>query len=335
MKTDRDGRFAFTRVPPVKSHVQAQLSVRGDYPFSSSESVPLDLQPGQKVQVDLGGKGTQVKAPRCAVRRCGPVDRPPQVVELAPPQGTRHRPSRRGTITRLEPHDGWNNTWTASAEGHALIDTLHTYFVVLDRDGRLQISGVPAGDYDLALRLYEPPGDGCLVSPVGSRIVRFQVTDEAAQRPTLDLGDIPIVVATGSRIGDVAPDFTAATLAGGKVQLSSLRGRYVLLDFWASWCVPCVANLPALRRFHDTFGADNRVTIVGMNLDDAPADINTFVETHKLPWTQAYLSGRAFDPDDILSRYAISSIPTYILIGPHGRLIGRGSDPEEIARVLR
>ncbi len=216
-----------------------------------------------------------------------------------------------------------------------MIDTLHTYFVVLDRDGRLQISGVPAGDYDLALRLYEPPGDGCLVSPVGSRIVRFQVTDEAAQRPTLDLGDIPIVVATGSRIGDVAPDFTAATLAGGKVQLSSLRGRYVLLDFWASWCVPCVANLPALRRFHDTFGADNRVTIVGMNLDDAPADINTFVETHKLPWTQAYLSGRAFDPDDILSRYAISSIPTYILIGPDGRLIGRGSDPEEIARVLR
>ena len=63
VKTDRDGRFAFTRVPPVKSHVQRQLSVWGDYPFSSSEFVPLDLQPGQKVQVDLGGKGTQVKAP--------------------------------------------------------------------------------------------------------------------------------------------------------------------------------------------------------------------------------------------------------------------------------
>ena len=127
-----------------------------------------------------------------------------------------------------------------------MIDTLHTYFVVLDRDGRLQISGVPAGDYDLALRLYEPPGDGCLVSPVGSRIVRFQVTDEAAQRPTLDLGDIPIVVATGSRIGDVAPDFTAATLAGGRCSSAACEA-----DTSCSTSGPVGASraLPIYRRY--------------------------------------------------------------------------------------
>ena len=61
VKTDRDGRFEFPRVPPVKSHVQAQLSVWRDYPFTSSESVPLDLQPGENAQLDLGGKGTVVK----------------------------------------------------------------------------------------------------------------------------------------------------------------------------------------------------------------------------------------------------------------------------------
>jgi thiol-disulfide isomerase/thioredoxin len=109
----------------------------------------------------------------------------------------------------------------------------------------------------------------------------------------------------------------------------------VLLDFWASWCAPCVANLPALRGFHDAFGADSRVTIVGLNLDDDPADIKALVEARKLPWTQAYLSGQAGDPDDILSRYAVISIPTYVLIWPDGKLIHRGNNLEEIASVLR
>ena len=115
----------------------------------------------------------------------------------------------------MSARDGWNNAWTSTREGLALIETLHTYFVVLDADGRFQISGVPAGDYDLALRLYEPPGDGCLVSPVGSRIVRFQVTEEAARGASFDLGEIPVTVAIGPRVGDLAPDFTAATFSGG------------------------------------------------------------------------------------------------------------------------
>ena len=107
--------------------------------------------------------------------------------------------------TGLSAADGWNNAWTSTREGLAFIETLHTYFVVLDADGRFQISGVPAGDYDLALRLYEPPGDGCLVSPVGSRIVRFQVTEQAARAASFDLGEIPVTVAIGPRIGDLRP----------------------------------------------------------------------------------------------------------------------------------
>jgi beta-lactamase regulating signal transducer with metallopeptidase domain/thiol-disulfide isomerase/thioredoxin len=334
VKSDRDGRFQFPRVPPVKSHVHAQLSVWDDYPFSSSESVPLDLQPGHNVQVDLGGKGTLVKGRvvlsgdaastidlhkslNWLLRKAPGIEPPAEVRSLG-----------------LSARDGWNNAWTATSEGQAFIGTLHTYFVVLDRDGRLQISGVPAGDYDLALRLYEPPGDGCLVSPVGSRIVRFRVTEEAAQAASLDLGDIPITVAIGPRVGDVVPDFTAQPLSGEAVKLSSLRGQYVLLDFWATWCGPCVANLPALFRFHDTFAADNRVRIVGLNLDDDPAETRAFVEARKLPWTQAHLGGRDGDKVDILSRYAVSSIPTYILIGPDGKLIHRGGDLDEIAKVL-
>jgi beta-lactamase regulating signal transducer with metallopeptidase domain/protocatechuate 3,4-dioxygenase beta subunit/thiol-disulfide isomerase/thioredoxin len=334
VKTDRDGRFVFPRVPPVKSYVRAQLSVWRDYPFSSSRSVPLDLQPGDKVRVDLGGEGTLVtgrvvlsgdaaskidlhKSLNWLLRRAPGIE-PPEV-----------------RSSGLSARNGWNNAWTSTREGRALIETLHTYFVVLDRDGRFQISGVPAGDYDLALRLYEPPGDGCLVSPVGSRIVRFRVSEDAARGARLDLGDIPVTVAIGPRVGDPAPDFTARTFSGETVTLGRLQGQYVLLDFWATWCGPCIANLPELARFHDTFAADRRVTILGLSLDDDPAEARRFLESRKLTWTQGYLGGQAGDGEDILSRYAISSIPTYILIGPDGKLIHRGDDLEEIARILR
>ena len=96
-----------------------------------------------------------------------------------------------------------------------------------------------------------------------------------------------------------------------------------------------MASLPALSRFHDTFAADNRVTVVGLNLDDEPAETKAFVEARKLPWMQAYLGGRAGDKGDILSRYAVSSIPTYIQIGADGKLIYRGNNLEEIAKALR
>jgi thiol-disulfide isomerase/thioredoxin len=142
-------------------------------------------------------------------------------------------------------------------------------------------------------------------------------------------------VATGPRVGDVAPDFTAANLAGGTITLGSLKGRYVLLDFWATWCAPCVASLPALRRIHDTFEAGNRLSVLGLNLDDQPTDAKAFLEARSLPWAQAFLGGSASDTDDVLSRYAISFIPTYILLGPDGKLIHRGDNLDAVAEILR
>jgi thiol-disulfide isomerase/thioredoxin len=194
---------------------------------------------------------------------------------------------------------------------------------------------VPAGDYDLAFRLYEPPGDGCLVTPVGSRIVRFQIAEDAARKASFDLGDIPVKVTAGPGIGDIAPDFTATASTGEAVTLSSLRGRHVVLDFWATWCGPCIANLPELQRFHETFGKDKRVTVIGLNLDDDRTAARSFLDARKLPWTQAFLGGQGGDQDDVLSRYSISSVPTYVLIGPDGKLIHRGNSLEEIAEILR
>jgi beta-lactamase regulating signal transducer with metallopeptidase domain len=189
-RTDRDGRFDFARVPPMKASVKAELSVWRDYAITSSQSVPLDLHPGEHAHLALGGQGTVVKG-RVVISgdAAAQIDLHKSLnwlLRRAPgievPDGLRS--------SKLNTRDGWNNGWTATAEGLKFLETLHNYVVVLDRDGRFQISGVPAGDYDLALNLYEAPGDGCLVNLVGSRVVRFQITRDAAQRSSFDLANI-------------------------------------------------------------------------------------------------------------------------------------------------
>ena len=145
----------------------------------------------------------------------------------------------------------------------------------------------------------------------------------------------PSTSRSSPRIGDAAPDFTATTFDGETVTLGSFRGRYLLIDFWATWCGPCVANLDALGRLHHTLDKDRRIAIVSLNLDDDPAAARAMLDTRKPPWLQAHLGGRAAPQDDVLSRYAISFIPTYILIAPDGKLVYRGGDLKEIERILR
>ncbi len=159
------------------------------------------------------------------------------------------------------------------------------------------------------------------MSPVGARTVRFQVTEDAAHKPGLDLGSIAVNVTLGPRVGEVVPDFAFTDFAGKISKLSALRGRYVLLDFWATWCGPCVSNLPAVSKVHERFEHDDRLTVLGLNLDDDPVRARQMVEREKLTWLQATVGSRAEDRDKVLSRYAIGFIPTYILIGPDGKLI--------------
>ena len=332
-KTDDQGHFAFSRVPPVPAKLQADLSVWRDDQITSSQSVPLDLRPGEHAAVDLGGSGTALKGRvvltgeaasgidlhhslNWLIRKASGVEPPAELRSLG-----------------FDARDGWDPLWADTAEGRSYLDTLDHYFVTLDRDGSFLISGVPAGEYELALRPYEPPEGGCLVRPIGGRVVRFRVSKEDAASPSLDLGTIEVEAVRGPAVGEQVPPLAIETLDGTEVTLGDLRGRYVLLDVRATWCGPCVAGLPAMRRLHDRYAADGRLAVLGLALDEAPAAVRRLVEQSGLPWPQGTLSGAA--GAEVLRRFAIGSVPTYLLIGPDGRLLHRGFAVEEIEGGLR
>lgn len=128
-------------------------------------------------------------------------------------------------------------------------------------------------------------------------------------------------------VGQPAPDKELERLEGdGTGRLADYRGRWVLLNFWASWCDPCRAESPALQRFFEAQGenvqGENGAVVLGVNLDDAREDARAFVDEYALTYPQL----REGDGEERRDVYGMTGFPETFLIDPQGRiaLIRRG-----------
>lgn len=123
--------------------------------------------------------------------------------------------------------------------------------------------------------------------------------------------------------GAEAPDFTLKDLAGNDFSLSSLRGKYVVLDFWGSWCGWCIKGIPDMKKYYTKY--KDRMEIVGVDCRDTEEKWKAAVEKYELPW----LHVRNTDETDITVKYGIQGYPTKIVVDPEGRVakIVVGEDP--------
>lgn len=123
-------------------------------------------------------------------------------------------------------------------------------------------------------------------------------------------------------IGAIAPDFTQADTAGRAVSLKDFRGKYVLIDFWASWCGPCRKENPNLVKAYHQY-KDNNFTVLGISLDKAK-DRDAWLKAiakDGLPWTQ--VSDLKGWDNEVSLLYSIESIPKSFLIGPDGTILAK------------
>jgi beta-lactamase regulating signal transducer with metallopeptidase domain/thiol-disulfide isomerase/thioredoxin len=326
-KTDDDGSFAFDRVPPVPCRVRGWLHFSAPSPLTSGPSIPLTPQPGETIRVTLGAPGIDVTG---------------QLVVENQPAGfdyhfaINHLVARRPGIDPpawlagkgFDWKKGWSEAWQNSPEGGAYLHTLYHWFVKPEPDGRFRISGVEPGDYDFAVNLYGTV-EGCLVHPIAQRVVHFSVKPGDS---SLDLGKLSIPSLSLPKIGDTAGDFSFETLGGGKTSLAALRGNYVLIDFWATWCGSCVSKFDAVEHLREQFAGDKPLVVVGANLDADRQRAKDFLKSKPLSWQHALLGD--WSSTDVPRRFAISGIPAYILIGPNGRIMAHENSLEAIASKL-
>ncbi|MEZ6115085.1 MAG: TlpA disulfide reductase family protein [Pirellulaceae bacterium] len=110
-------------------------------------------------------------------------------------------------------------------------------------------------------------------------------------------------------------ELAGVTVAGLPFDVQEYRDHFVVVDFWATWCGPCVRAIPELKSLHETF-AEHGVKVVGVSLDEDLEALGKFLEKENLPWT--VLAGQG--TEDAAKKYKVSGIPTLILVSPEGKI---------------
>lgn len=120
-----------------------------------------------------------------------------------------------------------------------------------------------------------------------------------------------------------APGFTLNDLDGKPLVLTSLRGKYVVLDFWGSWCIWCIKGFPKMKEYYSKYSG--KFEILGIDCNDSEETWKDAVTKLELPWKHVYC------PKDskVLEEYEIQGFPTKIIVGPDGKIVNTiiGEDP--------
>ncbi len=132
-------------------------------------------------------------------------------------------------------------------------------------------------------------------------------------------------------VGSQFPDFSEKDLDGKPLSIANDKGKIVLIDFWATWCGPCVHELPNVQKVY----ADNHdkgFDIIGISLDENKDKLTSFLQEKNMTWPQ-YFDGQGWK-NKLSAQYGVNSIPATYLLGRDGKIIGKNLRGDALASAV-
>jgi peroxiredoxin len=127
------------------------------------------------------------------------------------------------------------------------------------------------------------------------------------------------------------PDFEEKDLGGNPLSVANYKGKVVLVDFWATWCPPCVGELPNLVKTYEKHH-DKGFEIIGISLDQNEAGLKNFTKNYNVTWPQ-YFDGKGWG-NKLVAKYGVMVLPTTFLVDGEGKIIGRNLRGEALEDAL-
>ena len=132
-------------------------------------------------------------------------------------------------------------------------------------------------------------------------------------------------------VGAKFPDFEEKDLAGKPLSIANFKGKVVLVDFWATWCGPCIGELPNVLKTYEKFHGKG-FEIVGISLDSDRAKLDKFIADRKMTWAQFY-DGKGWQ-NKLAETYGVKSIPATYLLDGEGKIIARNLRGEALEEAV-
>jgi peroxiredoxin len=349
--TDTEGRFVFPRVPPVDVKIShaPKIGRAGTDQIPITQITNLTLKAGETRVVTLGGQGRPVVGRLVLKNYHKTMDWQDQVFwmnSLAPEPPdcpnfdainkeyhvARHAAKTQADIDAAEArylaeYDRIARqlcAYYSSPAGRQYWFSRRSYVLRFAQDGAFRIDDVPGGKYELTIDPRALNGNlGQFKSPrIDLHRQEIDVPDSPGGRSDtpLDLGVINMVAPLMQ--GETAPDFSVKSVDEKTFKLSDYRGKYVLLNFWATWDAPSVAAMPGLKETYDAFKNDPRFAMIGLNLDTDPAAARAFAVKNKMEWPQGFLGH--WSESTVPDQFGVESLPYVLLIDPGGRVLAPG-----------
>ncbi|MGD7653890.1 MAG: TlpA family protein disulfide reductase [Verrucomicrobiales bacterium] len=195
-----------------------------------------------------------------------------------------------------------------------------SYTAEIGDDGSFEFKNIKPAWYQLSVLIMHPGAKGRpSFDSARARAMRQFIIKDATQ--PFSVGTMQLELRNVLLPGDPAPEWTAERYDGGTLKLSDFRGKFVLFDLWATWCGPCIAEIPNLKAIHEEFSGE-RFQVVGLNVDNSIDLAKAFDKKKPSPYTHGFL-GAGAESKRVHLAYGIDSIPSIWLIGPDGRIIAR------------